>query len=89
MSGLITGVRLSDSHNGFRGIPKKTLESIQLRENGFAHASEILEAVRRSRLRYVEVSTTIRYTDYSRAKGQRMRNAFNIVVDLIVRKLFS
>jgi|KBSMisStandDraft_5_1062788.scaffolds.fasta_scaffold13856_3 polyprenyl-phospho-N-acetylgalactosaminyl synthase len=89
VSGLITGVWLSDTHNGFRAMSKTAIESIRLRENGFAHATEILDEVRRARLRYVEVPTTIRYTDYSRAKGQPISNAFNILLDMIVRKLFS
>jgi glycosyltransferase involved in cell wall biosynthesis len=89
ISGVSAGVWLSDTHNGFRALSRKALSCIHLRENGFAHATEILEEVRRADLRYVEVPTTIRYTEYSRAKGQRMSNAFNIAVDLVIRKLFS
>src|SRR5271170_1984461 len=69
VSGLTTGVWLTDTHNGFRALSKKALASVRLKENGYAHATEILERVRRAGLRYVEVPTTIRYTDHSRAKG--------------------
>lgn len=87
VSGVLSGVWLSDTHNGFRALSRKALEAIDLREAGFAHATEILEQTRCARLRYLEVATTIRYTDYSRAKGQRLSNGINIVLDLILRKL--
>jgi glycosyltransferase involved in cell wall biosynthesis len=88
VSGLTTGVWLSDTHNGFRALSKRAVHSIRLRENGFAHATEILEEVRRAGLRYVEVPTSIRYTEYSRAKGQPISNAVDIAFDLVIRKLF-
>jgi glycosyltransferase involved in cell wall biosynthesis len=88
ISGLITGVWLTDAHNGFRALSRGALLSIRLRENGFAHATEILDEVRKAGLRFVEVPTTIRYTDYSLAKGQRVSNGFNILFDLLIRKLF-
>jgi hypothetical protein len=61
---------------------------IQLRENGFAHATEILDEVSRKGLRYIECPTAISYTEYAKAKGQPMSNALNIVVDLILKRLF-
>ncbi len=88
VSGLATGVWLTDAHNGFRALSSRALHSIRLKVNGFAHATEILDEVRRAGLRYVEVPTTIRYTDYSRAKGQPIINAVNIALDLVIRKLF-
>lgn len=88
-SGLLSGVWLSDTHNGYRALSNKALFAIHLRENGFAHCTEILDEVRRASLRYAEVPTAVRYTDYSRAKGQPIWNAFNIALDLILRKLFQ
>jgi glycosyltransferase involved in cell wall biosynthesis len=88
VSGLITGVWLSDAHNGFRALSNKAVRAVRLRENGFAHATEILDEVRRAGLRYVEVPTSIRYTEYSRAKGQPLSNAVDIAFDLVIRKLF-
>ena len=66
-SWLPTGVRLSDTHDGFRALSRRALEQVHLRENGFAHATEILQRVRQSRLRFVEVPITVSYTDYSKA----------------------
>lgn len=89
VDGLITGVWLSDAHNGFRALTREAAKKIHLHENRFAHASEILSQIRRQRLRYIERPTTIVYSDYSRAKGQSMWNAFNIVTDLLLRRLFG
>lgn len=88
ISGLMTGVWLSDTHNGFRALSVNAARQINLRENGFSHATEILSQLRRAKLRYVEVPTTIRYSEYSRAKGQRMANSFRVFFDLVLRKLF-
>lgn len=88
INGLITGMWLNDTHNGFRALSARAAAAIRLRESGFAHATEILAEIRRARLRTKECPVTIRYTDYARIKGQPMRNAVNIVVDLCLRKLF-
>ena len=62
VSWIMTGVLLSDTHNGFRAMSRRALERVQLQENGFAHATEILQHVREAGLRYVEVPITISYT---------------------------
>lgn len=83
---LITGVRLTDAHNGFRALTRSAAQKIYLRENRFAHASEILVQIRHAKLRYVERPTKIVYTHYSKAKGQSLWNAFNIMVDLLLSR---
>jgi len=88
VSGVFTGLWLTDTHNGFRALSRKALEEIRLRENGYAHATEILETIRRKKLRYIEAPTAIRYSAYSRSKGQSFWNSFNIVIDLVMERLF-
>ena len=87
VSWLFTGLWLTDTHNGFRALSRAAAQRIKLTENGFAHATEILELLRRSRLRYMEVPTAIRYTEYSVSKGQSAFNSIDIVFDLVLRKL--
>lgn len=89
VNGLLTGLWLSDAHNGFRALSRSAAQRIHLKENGYAHASEILYQIRAQRLRYVERPTAIRYSEYSRRKGQSMWNAFNIVFDLLLGKVFT
>jgi glycosyltransferase involved in cell wall biosynthesis len=89
VDGILSGMWLSDSHNGFRAFSRAAAAKIDLRENGFSHATEILVQIRKSGLRYREVPTSIRYSDYSRQKGQRVSNSLNIVMDVMIRKVLK
>jgi glycosyltransferase involved in cell wall biosynthesis len=84
---IMTGVWLTDAHNGFRALNRSAAQKIYLHENRFAHASEILMQIRHAKLRYVELPTKIVYTNYSKAKGQSLWNAVNIVVDLFLSRV--
>ena len=84
---MMTGIKLTDAHNGFRALNRQAASRIYLRENGYAHASEILAQVRRFKLRYAERPTRIEYTEYSKSKGQSLWNAFNILFDVLIRRL--
>jgi glycosyltransferase involved in cell wall biosynthesis len=86
---MMTGLSLTDSHNGLRVLTRRAATSLALRQNRMAHASEILGGIRRHRLSYVEVPVTVSYTEYSRAKGQTFSDAFVICRDLIALKLAS
>lgn len=88
VNAALTGVRLTDAHNGFRAFTREAAMRIKLEENGFAHASEILSQIHRQNLRYVERPTSIVYTEYSRAKGQSTWDAIKIVIDLLLRRVF-
>jgi polyprenyl-phospho-N-acetylgalactosaminyl synthase len=88
VSWAFTGIWLSDAHNGLRALSRTAAQQIKLTENGFAHATEILYRLRRSNLAYCEVPVPIRYTEYSKRKGQSVFNSFNILIDLLLSKLF-
>jgi polyprenyl-phospho-N-acetylgalactosaminyl synthase len=87
ISWAMTGMLLSDTHNGFRAMSRRALERVQLQENGFAHATEIMQRVREGGVRYVEVPITISYSEYSQQKGQRLSGSLSILFDLIMAKL--
>jgi glycosyltransferase involved in cell wall biosynthesis len=89
VSWLLAGIRLTDTHNGFRALSRRALQHVQLQENGFAHATEILRCVRQSRLPYTEVPITVSYTEYSKQKGQPISNSINVLFDLILARLFK
>lgn len=80
-----TKTKLTDAHNGLRALNRKAFGRIRLRQNGMAHASEIIDQLSSSDLRFVEHPVHIRYTDYSMAKGQSVLNAVNILTDLIYK----
>lgn len=83
---LITGLKLSDTHNGLRGFTRQAATKIQITQNRMAHASEILSKIAQYKIRYQEVPVKILYTSYSLAKGQSIFNAFNILWDMLLGK---
>jgi len=85
---IFTGLWLSDAHNGFRALGRKALDCIDLTENRMAHATEIMSQIRKGRLVVKELPVSIDYTAYSKAKGQRWYNSLNILLDLIISKIF-
>jgi len=88
INGLLTGLWLSDAHNGFRVMNRQALRAIQLKENRMAHATEILMQIRRQGLHFVEHPTHIIYTEYSQVKGQRWQGAIDILIDVFINKYF-
>jgi glycosyltransferase involved in cell wall biosynthesis len=78
-----TGLHLTDAHNGLRLLTRYAAETVRIQQPGMAHASEILVAIARRGLHYVEVPTKVTYTDYSLAKGQRLANSVKILFDLV------
>lgn len=87
-SNATSGVKLTDTHNGLRVFSRRVLDEIQITMPDMAHASEILEIIRRNGYTYTEVPVEIVYTDYSRSKGQSAINAVNIAFDTLLRKVF-
>lgn len=80
-----TKLPLTDTHNGLRAMSRGFAEGLHLRERGMGHATEILDHVAKSNARWVEVPVHIKYTDYSKAKGQPMINSVNIIFDSLFR----
>ena len=81
----ITGLDLTDAHNGFRALSRKAAEKIVIRQDRMAHASDILHEIARLKLRYREVPVAVKYTAYSRKKGQKLSGAGRILFDIIFK----
>lgn len=86
-TGVMSGVRLTDAHNGLRAMSRRAAERVDLQLDRMAHASEIIDQLVKTGLPLVEVSVTVRYTAYSLEKGQRAGNAASILWDYLVNKL--
>ena len=80
--------KLTDAHNGLRAMNRKAAGALGIQQNGMAHASEIIEKLMNSDLVIREYPVTIHYTEHSLSKGQSSLNAVNILLDLIVARLF-
>lgn len=80
-----TGMKLTDAHNGLRVLRRDAFEQVNLLQNRMAHASEIVAQLAKTGLPWAEHSVYIRYTDYSKAKGQSLLNSINILTELLIK----
>ena len=79
---ITTGLSVTDTHNGIRAFKADALRKITITQNQMAHASEIISEIAHNKLSWREVPVTIRYTRYSKAKGQSIFNSINILFEL-------
>jgi glycosyltransferase involved in cell wall biosynthesis len=79
-----SGLRVTDTHNGLRAFTRAAAAKLDIRLDRMAHASEILDQIVQHRLRYEEVPVHVRYTDYSRRKGQTSLAALRILADYVL-----
>ena len=79
-----SGMRVTDTHNGLRALSRQAAGCLRIQQNRMAHASEILDQIRRLGLRYAEVPITVRYTSGTLAKGQSSWNSLRIVGQLLL-----
>jgi polyprenyl-phospho-N-acetylgalactosaminyl synthase len=84
----LTGLSLSDAHNGFRFFNRTSANKIKLRQNRMAHATEFKQIVKREKLRYAECPVRIKYSSESLEKGQSNLGTLVIVKDLFGSFLF-
>ncbi|HUP50026.1 MAG TPA: glycosyltransferase family 2 protein [Thermoanaerobaculia bacterium] len=88
LTGLTTGVRLTDAHNGLRAFRREAAGKIRLTLDGMAHASELVDEIHRHGLKVTEVPVVIHYSEYSLRKGQSSLAAFRIAFDYLMKRLF-
>lgn len=81
---VASGARVTDTHNGLRAFTRAAAATLDIRLDRMAHASEILDQIVRHGLRFEEVPVHVRYTDYSRRKGQSSFAALRILADYVV-----
>ena len=83
---LVSGVALTDVHNGLRAFSRRFAEKLNIHINRMAHASEIIDQIKQNFF-YAEVPVRLRYTEYSRNKGQNALGAFKIIADYILERI--
>lgn len=84
---VVSGVRLSDVHNGLRVMTRRGAERLRITMNRMEHASEIIDQVSKSGLRFIEVPVTIRYTADSLRKGQKSSAAIKLGLKVLLEKM--
>lgn len=85
----ISGIKLTDAHNGYRLHTVHAVRQIELTMDGMEYASELIEQVYIKKLHFTEVPVNIRYDDYTMAKGQRHGGALRIAGMIIWKKFFG
>ena len=83
---MLSGVSLSDVHNGIRVMTRRGAEQLRITLNRMEHASQVIEQISASGLRYVEVPVTVRYTAETLRKGQRTTAAVKLGLKLLLEK---
>jgi polyprenyl-phospho-N-acetylgalactosaminyl synthase len=86
VSNRMSGMKLTDAHCGLRAFRASAAPALRITQDRMAHASELLRKIKQSGLRVVEVPVTVRYTDYSMAKGQSGFGAIRILFDYLFRR---
>ncbi len=84
---LVSGIKVTDTHNGFRVLSRKAASEIKISLDIMAHASEILDLINEKELRFVEKAVTIKYSEETLLKGQSSLGAIAIIKDVIKNKL--
>jgi polyprenyl-phospho-N-acetylgalactosaminyl synthase len=84
---VLSGIRVTDTHNGFRALSRKAAIEMRISLDRMAHASEILDLVKTKRLKYVERPVTISYSAETLQKGQSTVKAMMTAKDIIKKKI--
>ena len=85
---LISNVRLTDAHNGYRLLSMNVLKKIHLIMDGMEYASELIDQIHRAGYKIKEVPVNIHYDDYTLRKGQRYGGFIRIALKMILNKFF-
>lgn len=86
---LVSGIKTTDTHNGFRALSANAASKLHLTLDRMAHASEILDLIIVHKLRYVERSVTIRYSAETLAKGQSSLGSLLIAHDFLKKRFLG
>jgi glycosyltransferase involved in cell wall biosynthesis len=79
---LHSGLGVSDTHNGLRLFTRSAALCLRITQPRMAHASEILAQIGSCKLRFAEAPVTVRYTEYSLQKGQKISGVFRVLLDI-------
>lgn len=86
---FISHVYLTDAHNGYRVFTLESIKKIRLTIENMAYASELIEEIKKNKIKLKEVPVNIKYTEYSMSKWQGSWNAINIALRIIWTKFFK
>ncbi len=83
----LSGIRVTDTHNGFRALSRHAAGVMRISIDRMAHASEILDLIQAKRLRYTERPVRISYSVETLQKGQSTLKALLTAKDILKKKI--
>lgn len=86
---FFSGIKVTDTHNGFRALSASAAEKITITLDRFAHASQILDLIKAQKLSYVERPVTLLYSQETLAKAPSSFRMFTVVKDLFKEIFFG
>ncbi|MDN5789294.1 MAG: glycosyltransferase family 2 protein [Micrococcales bacterium] len=84
---VTSGISLTDAHQGLRVFRRSFAQILDLTAHDMRWASEFLTRMSEHQTTFAEFPVHVRYTDYSRSKGQRSINSVNIGIDVLIDKV--
>ena len=83
ITNLLSGLKLTDTHNGLKAYKIEVLDKLNTDLYGSAFETGLIFSIAKQKITYKEISTQIKYTNYSLQKGQRLRSGLIILEDLM------
>lgn len=80
---LLTGLKLTDAHNGFRILSRRALENIKIFQDRMAHNSEIVRQIKTRGLSFAEYPVEVNYFEY----GQGIGGGLKIILEILRGRL--
>lgn len=83
INNFLTGLKLSDVHNGFRILNRYAAQKIKITQDGMAHNSQIPQLIKEHQLIYKEHPVEVFYQE----SGQGIAGGIRILYDLLIDKI--
>ncbi len=85
INSFLTGLKLTDAHNGFRILSRRALLKINISHDRMAHNSEIIKQIKTHNLPFVEHPVQVKYFEY----GQGVAGGLKIIWEILSRFCFE
>ena len=85
VNSFLTGLKLTDAHNGFRILSRRALEKINISQDRMAHNSEIISLIKLHNLAFTEHPVQVKYFEY----GQGVGGGLKIILEILSRFFFE
>lgn len=80
INNVVTGIKLTDAHCGFRAMTQATAQKIKITQDGMSHNTQIISQIKKNKLKYQEVPITVIYNEF----GQGIDGGFKILKELFI-----